>query len=132
MHQDPPATETRLDRWLWAARFFKTRSQAAAAIDGGKVHLGGQRAKRAAAVRVGDELRVRKGPYEFRVVIRALSEHRGSAQEAAVLFEETAESLQQRARLREELRAKTTLTYEGKGRPTKRDRRRLDRFKKAL
>jgi ribosome-associated heat shock protein Hsp15 len=131
MPQDSPA-ETRLDRWLWAARFFKTRSQAATAIDGGKVHLGGHRAKRATAVRVGDELRIRKGPYEFRVVIRALSERRGSSPEAAALFEETAESIRQRARLREELRAKTTLTYEGKGRPTKRDRRRLDRFKKEM
>ena len=124
--------EIRLDRWLWAARFFKTRSQAAAAIDGGKVHLAGHRAKRSAAVHVGDALRIRKGPYEFRVAIRALSENRGTATEAAGLYEETAESLHERERLRQELRAKTTLTYEGKGRPTKRDRRQLERFKREM
>src|SRR5438309_12093423 len=67
----------RLDTWLWAARFFKTRAQAAAAIDGGKVDLNGARAKRAKPLAPGDELRIRKSPFEYRVTVRALATHRG-------------------------------------------------------
>ena len=79
----------RLDQWLWAARFFKTRSLAAAAAQGGKVHLRGDRAKPARAVRVGDRLQIRRGPYEWVVTVNALSTKRGPAREAALLYEET-------------------------------------------
>src|SRR5438093_11275916 len=78
------ASETvRLDTWLWAARFFKTRAQAAGAIDGGKVDVNGARAKRAKPVASGDELRIRKSPFEYRVTVRGLAEQRGPPRVAA-------------------------------------------------
>src|SRR5574340_295217 len=97
--------KVRLDKWLWAARFFKTRSLASQAVDGGKVHCNGERVKPARAVRAGDELRIRQGPYEITVLVRALSERRGPASEAALLYEETPESVAARAALKEQLRA---------------------------
>jgi ribosome-associated heat shock protein Hsp15 len=126
-----PPDKIRLDRWLWAARFFKTRSLAASAIDGGKVQLNATRVKRSQQVQVGDQVRIRRPPYEFVVEVRALSEHRGPASEAQVLYAETAESLARRETLREQLRAQPTVSFEGKGRPTKKDRRRLDQFKQG-
>src|SRR5205809_423877 len=84
-------SRVRLDRWLWAARFFKTRVLAAAAIGGGKVEVGGARAKRAKLLAVGDRLRIRRGPFEYRVIVRALSQHRGSPATAAALYVEDAE-----------------------------------------
>src|SRR5213592_2937603 len=84
-------SRVRLDRWLWAARFFKTRALAAAAIGGGKVAVGGARAKRAKLLAVGDRLRIRRGPFEYRVVVRALSEHRGPPATAAALYVEDVE-----------------------------------------
>jgi ribosome-associated heat shock protein Hsp15 len=119
----------RLDNWLWAARFFKTRSQASEAVDGGKVELNGGRAKPAKEVRVGDELRIRLGPYEHHVVVRGLSDKRGPASVAQALFEETAESIAAREKLREDHRlAPALFVYEEKGRPTKKDRRALSEF----
>jgi ribosome-associated heat shock protein Hsp15 len=120
----------RLDRWLWAARFYKTRSMAAAAIAGGKVRLRGQRPKRAAAVQMGDEVRVRKGPFEQVVIVRGLDERRRPPAEAAALYEETAASRVARERRAEELRAQPTFDYP-EGKPTKRDRRQLERFKRG-
>src|SRR5687768_2559272 len=79
---------TRLDKWLWAARFYKTRTLAAEAISGGKVQVNGERVKRAKPLQVGDEIRIRQGPYEHRVVVRELSNHRGPAAQAALLYEE--------------------------------------------
>jgi ribosome-associated heat shock protein Hsp15 len=116
----------RLDRWLHAARFFKTRALAAAAIDGGKVQLNGARTKRGKPVHPGDRLRVRVGPFEYAVVVRALSERRGRAEEARRLYDETAESREARERLAEQLRTAPSLRYEGKGRPTKRERRDIE------
>ncbi len=87
----------RLDRWLWAARFFKTRALAAAAIGGGKVEVSGARAKRAKQLVVGDRLRIRRGPLEYLVVVRALSEHRGPPAAAATLYVEDAEGKRLRA-----------------------------------
>src|SRR3989442_1682172 len=81
----------RLDTWLWAARFFKTRAQAAAAIDGGKVDVNGARAKRAKRVAPGDELRIRKSPFEYRVTVRGLAEQRGPPRLAAALYDEAPE-----------------------------------------
>jgi ribosome-associated heat shock protein Hsp15 len=115
----------RIDKWLWAARFFKTRSLAAQAVDSGKVHVNGERCKPARDIRVGDDLRVRTGEVEWQVVVRELSDRRGPASVAQTLYEETLES---RAR-REEQAALRKLAKEPareiKGRPTKRDRRRL-------
>jgi ribosome-associated heat shock protein Hsp15 len=119
----------RLDRWLWAARFFKTRALAAAAVAGGKVEVNGARAKRAKALAVGDRLRIRRGPFEYRVVVRAVSEHRGPATRAAALYEEDLEGKRLRERLAEQLRVAPSLRYERKGRPTKRERRAIERFR---
>src|SRR5438876_7196279 len=83
------ADSVRLDRWLWAARFFKTRALASAAIAGGKVHVNGTRAKPAKQLRVGDSLRLRIGPYEWLVTVCALSERRGPAKDAQLLYEES-------------------------------------------
>jgi len=122
-------SRVRLDRWLWAARFFKTRALAAAAIGGGKVAVGGARAKRAKLLAVGDRLRIRRGPFEYRVVVRALSEHRGPPATAAALYVEDVEGRRLRERLAEQLRVAPSLRYEGKGRPTKRERRDIERLK---
>ncbi len=129
---DPPSDhKLRLDRWLWAARFYRTRALAAVAIDGGKIQLNGARAKRSRMVTAGDILRIRKPPYEHTVVVRGLSERRGPPAEAQVLYEETADSRAARERLRAQLRVQPNATYEGKGRPTKKDRRELERFKRG-
>ena len=119
----------RLDRWLWAARFFKTRALAAAAIAAGRVEVNGARAKRAKLVAAGDRLRVRRGPFEYRVVVRVVSEHRGPPAQAAALFAEDAEGRRLRERLAEQLRVAPSLRYEGKGRPTKKDRREIERLR---
>ena len=119
----------RLDRWLWAARFFKTRALAAAAIAAGRVEVNGARAKRAKLVAAGDRLRVRRGPFEYRVVVRVVSEHRGPPAQAAALFAEDAEGRRLRERLAEQLRVSPSLRYEGKGRPTKKDRREIERLR---
>jgi ribosome-associated heat shock protein Hsp15 len=123
--------KVRLDRWLWAARFYKTRSAAATAVDAGKVQLNGTRVKRAAPVRVGDTVRIRKPPFDVVLEVAQLSEHRGPAAVAVRLFRETAESVTAREHLRERLRVQPQVAYDGKGRPTKRDRRRIDRLKRG-
>src|SRR5690349_11038955 len=93
------AGRVRIDKWLWAARFYKTRSLAAEAIGGGKVLVAGERVKPAKMLQVGDEVRLRLGPYEHVVVVRALSERRGPATVAATLYDETAESRAAREKL---------------------------------
>jgi ribosome-associated heat shock protein Hsp15 len=122
----------RLDKWLWAARFFKTRSAAAQAVDGGKVDVGGERAKRSRLVQAGDVIMIRRPPYEHELVVRVLSETRGPAKEAALLYEETPASREARERLAYQLKNAPTLTFQGVGRPTKRDRRVIDRLKRGL
>ena len=119
----------RLDKWLWAARFFKTRSAAAAAIDGGKIDIAGDRAKRARLVQVGDAITIRRPPYQQHIIVRGLSELRGPASVATTLWEETAESKQARDRLAFQLKTAPTLTFTGGGRPTKRDRRQIEKVK---
>ena len=118
----------RIDKWLWATRFYKTRSIAAQAVDSGKVSLNDERCKPAKEIRVGDELRIRAGETEWQVRVLDLSDKRGPASAAQKLYEETAES---RIR-REERAAMRKLTKEPareiKGRPTKRDRRALARW----
>ena len=124
------AGRVRVDKWLWAARFFKTRSLASEAIGGGKVLVNGDRVKPAKPLRLGDEVRIRLGPYEHVVRVRGISERRGPAAVVATLYEETPESVVARAKLAEQLRmAPAAFVYEEKGRPTKRDRRELDRLR---
>jgi|SRR6266850_855102 len=131
MPANTPPARCRLDRWLWAARFFKTRSLAAEAIDGGKVQVNGDRVKRARQIQVGDRVEIRLGPYRHIVVVRGLSERRGPAKEAALLHEETLESLAERERVAFQLKAAHVLFVpETNERPTKRDRRRLEDFRK--
>ena len=123
MHDSPAAGTVRLDVWLWAARFFRTRSLARQAVDTGKVEVAGQRAKPSRAVRVGEALRIVRGEEVFEVTVRALSEVRGPAPVAQALYEETAES---RAR-REEQRRQRAAMRDGyrppERRPDKRARR---------
>lgn len=119
-------SRVRLDRWLWAARFFKTRALAAEAVAGGKVQVGGQRGKPSRAVRPGEILRIQRGVDEYIVAVRALSVRRGPAKEAILLYEETAESRQRREALGEQRRLQPRV--ESAGRPTKQDRRRIVRF----
>jgi ribosome-associated heat shock protein Hsp15 len=127
--EDADDGRVRLDKWLWAARFFKTRSLAAEAIAGGKVQVNGDRTKRARPLQVGDEIRVRLGPYEHHIVVRALSARRGPASAAAELYEERADSIAAREALALQLKSLHAVFAPEKGRPTKRDRREMERWK---
>ena len=118
----------RIDKWLWAARFFKTRSLATEAVNGGKVELNGLRPKPSKVVKIGDLLRVRLGPFIHELTIRALSDRRGPAAAAALLFQETAESIAAREKLREQHRLAPVAQYDDGGRPTKKDRRAMSAF----
>lgn len=118
----------RLDKWLWAARFFKTRSIATEAVNGGKVELNGLRPKPSKELKIGDQMRVRIGPFIHEVTVRALADRRGPASAAALLFEESAESIVAREKLREQHRIAPSVQYEEGGRPTKKDRRALSSF----
>ena len=129
-HDNAHAREeaVRLDKWLWAARFFKTRSLATEAVNGGKVELNGLRPKPSKDVKIGDQLRVRLGPFVHAITIRGLAERRGPASVASQLYEESAESIAARERLREQHRLAPSTQYEEGGRPTKKDRRALSAF----
>ena len=116
----------RIDKWLWAARFYKTRNLAAQAIAAGHVTVEGERAKAARNLRVGDRIAVRRAPFEHALVVKALSERRGPAREAAALYEETAESRAQRAALAAQLKAQPLPRFPG--RPTKKTRRDYERW----
>jgi ribosome-associated heat shock protein Hsp15 len=121
--------KVRLDKWLWAARFFKTRALAAEAVEGGKVQLNGDRPKRARPLQVGDELRIRLGPFEHIVAVRALSDRGGRALLAAALYQETEASRRAREALAIQLKSLHSLFGPEKGRPTKKDRREIERLK---
>ena len=119
----------RLDKWLWAARFYKTRSLAKNAVEGGKVHLNGARARPAKEVVAGDTLKVTRGEVEQTVVIAAIASQRGSASVAATLYEETAESIHTRASQRAERRMLAAGLTLPKSRPNKKQRRALTDLK---
>ena len=117
----------RIDKWLWAARFFKTRSLATDAVDNGKVRLGGERIKPARAVKLGDVLAIDNGAETWEVTVLGISDKRGAAPVARLLYQETEASVQKRAN---EAAARKLYREPGsmiKGRPTKRDRRALDK-----
>ena len=122
--------ETRIDKWLWAARFFKTRSQATDAVTGGKVEVNGDAAKPSKTVKIGDRVRLRLGPVEYRLVVRGIAERRGSAEIAQGLYEESPESRAERERVAAQRRFAAPPAYEEKGRPSKKDRRDLDRWRR--
>lgn len=127
--QDERDDRVRLDKWLWAARFYKTRSLAGEAIAGGKVEVNGERAKRARPLQVGDQVRVRQGPYEHLVAVRELSARRGPASDAAGLYEETPASRAVRETTALRLKAMHAAFGPERGRPTKRERRGINRMK---
>lgn len=121
--------QVRIDKWLWAARFFKTRSQATDAVDAGKVRVDSERIKPARNVRSGDLLQIDNGSTEWEVEVRALADKRGSTEIAQKLYAETEASLMKRQQEAERRRYFREPAQEIKGRPTKRDRRILDRSK---
>ncbi len=123
-----PPERLRIDKWLWTARFFKTRSLATTAVDGGKVQVGGERVKPSRPVRVGDAVVIRIGPYEWSIVILGVSERRGPASEARLLYEESDASRTRRETLAEQIRASMPTNPLHKGRPTKKDRRDMAQF----
>ncbi len=116
----------RLDKWLWAARFFKTRTTAVEAITGRRVSVNGERAKPAKELKAGDAVSIRKPPFEYAVVVKSLSEKRGSAAVAAALFTETEESRARRAVLAAEMKSLPQPRF--RGRPTKKTRRDYERW----
>jgi ribosome-associated heat shock protein Hsp15 len=120
----------RLDKWLWAARFFKTRALAATAIEAGKVEVNGERAKRSKQLQVGDSLRIRLGPYHHIVTVRAISEHRGPAPIAAKLYEESEEGRKAREAMQLQVKIAQAVPGYDRGRPTKKDRRDFERVRR--
>jgi ribosome-associated heat shock protein Hsp15 len=115
----------RLDKWLWSARFYKTRILAVEAINGGHVHVNGQHTRPSKLVRIGDEIEISKGPYRWHLVIEALAQRRGPATEARQLYSEQAESMQQREAIRAERKLVSPVPTK---RPDKRQRRKIIRF----
>lgn len=133
MHPLPPVLDperanhnVRIDKWLWAARFFKTRALAIQAADTGKVLVNGARVKPAKNVHVGDTLSIRRGPYVSVLLVKALSLRRGPASEAGYLYEETPGSIAARHEIAERLAAEPQSDFHG--RPTKRARRQITKF----
>ncbi len=128
--QHIPMTAVRIDKWLWAARFFRTRSLAKDAIEGGKVHCQGERVKVSKEIRVGMQLKIRQGLEEKVIEVVALSEIRGSAPVAQQLYQETAESLERRMLLAESRRQLNLARPDH--RPNKHERQQLDRFQRHI
>lgn len=118
----------RIDKWLWAARFYKTRSAATEAVAGGKVDVNGDTAKPARSVAPGDLVRVRVSPFEYHLTVTGLGERRGSASQAAALYQESAASLETRERLAQQLRDAPQVVFDD-GRPSKRDRRVINKLR---
>ena len=118
----------RLDRWLWAARFYKTRSLAVEAVNGGKVHLNGQRCKPSRTIKPDDKLTLSKVPYEFHITILGLAKQRRPASEAQLLYQESEESIEKRALLHQQIKDQPLGYRQHTGRPNKRDRRHIIKF----
>ena len=122
----------RIDKWLWAARFYKTRALAAAAVEGGKARVNGERVKPAKVLKAGDALIVHNGPFEWDITVVALSERRGPAAEAAKLYRESEASRKAREEKAALIKAERQSNPSPlKGRPTKRQRRQIIRFQRA-
>jgi ribosome-associated heat shock protein Hsp15 len=121
--------KVRLDKWLWAARFYKTRGLAVDAIEGGKIDVNGERSKRAKLVHVGDRIQIRMGPFEHIITVKGVSERRGPASVATQLYDEDPESIKQRALMAAHVKAMNANTGYDAGRPTKKDRRDIRRLR---
>ena len=130
MHHQGSDEEIRIDKWLWAARFFKTRSLAAEAVVGGKIEVNGGRPKSSRIIRIGDQLIVRRGVYEWTVIVKDVARNRGPASEAHLLYEETENSVRKRATVSARLRLERPPEFDLPGRPSKKDRRAIQRFTK--
>jgi ribosome-associated heat shock protein Hsp15 len=128
---DSDQHRVRIDKWLWAARFFKTRGLAQAAVAAGKVKVHGERVKPAKEVRIGDALAIHIGEYEWQVTIHGIYGRRGPAASALKLYEESEESRVRRIAQIAERRAHGSVRRERKGRPTKRERRQIIRFREG-
>lgn len=122
-----PSDSVRIDKWLWAARFFKTRSLATDAVDGGKVRVNGERVKPARGVKIGDTLDIDNGSTEWEVAVQGLADKRGSASVAQTLYTETEASIARRQAKAEQRKFFREPGEAIKGRPTKRDRRQIDK-----
>ena len=129
MAADVAPASVRLDKWLWAARFFKTRQLAIEAVNAGRIEVNGERAKPAKAVRAGDAMTIRKPPYEFVLEVLGVAEKRGAAPIARALYAETPSSVAAREKLAAELKDMPAPVF--KGRPTKRDRRTLENWQRS-
>lgn len=123
--------QVRLDKWLWAARFFKTRSAATDAVHGGRVHLNAARVKPSKEIRAGDTVEVRIGQLQWTIVVRGVSDKRGPASVAAMLYDETPESTAVREQRAAELRLARPLGADLGGRPTKQARRRIEDLRRS-
>jgi ribosome-associated heat shock protein Hsp15 len=128
---DSDQSHIRIDKWLWAARFFKTRGLAQAAVAAGKVRLHGERVKPAKTIGIGDELAIRIGEYDWVITVKGLSARRGPAAAAVQLYEEHEDSRAQRLAQIAERKAHGSVWGERKGRPTKRERRQIIRFREG-
>ncbi|MBL0170232.1 MAG: RNA-binding protein [Gemmatimonadaceae bacterium] len=126
---DAPPGKARLDKWLWAARFFKTRALAAEAIDGGKIEVNGEHTKRSKLVQADDRIRLRDGPYEWQLIVRDIAQRRGPASVAQQLYEELPDSRARREAVYTQLKSMPTAFAFGDSRPGKRDRRDLRKLK---
>ena len=128
MNETHKTDKVRLDKWLWATRFFKTRPLATEAIMGGKVHVNGQRVKPGKVLCIGDELSIRRGRHLYVVIVRGLTSRRGPAPQVSLLYEETEESRENREAIVEQQSVYGGLHAQQKGRPNKRNRRTIIRY----
>ena len=123
-----PENGQRIDKWLWAARFYKTRSLAVEAVNGGKVHLNKQRVKPCRTIKENDILTITKSPYEHTITVLGLATHRRPAPEAQHLYQESAESIEKREKLRLEIKSQPLGFRYDQSKPSKRERRHIIKF----
>ena len=124
------AADIRVDKWLWATRFFKTRSLAVEAVSGGKIEINGERAKPSRVVRIGDKVGIRRGPYEWTIIVKTTARLRRPVAQAQQLYEETEESRRKREAAIAQLRLERPPELDVPGRPSKKNRRAIQRFTK--
>jgi ribosome-associated heat shock protein Hsp15 len=124
-----PLENVRLDKWLWAARFFKTRKNATEAINGGKVHLNGARVKPSRAIKPDDQLDITRDGFRYHITVLGLNDKRRPAKEAQQLYEESAESIRAREQEREIRKLNNASVHQSDKKPTKKERRQMDKWR---